>query len=53
MSFERGEIEKLIEDDELELALQITKGQLVKLPSTEFHNVLDINWLPLAEPIVI
>ena len=53
MNFERGEIEKLVADDQLDPALQITKGHLEQLPSTEFHKILDINWLPLAEPMAI
>lgn len=53
MNFDSAEINKLVQANELDLAIQITKDQFAQLPSTAFHKVLDINWLPLAEPLAM
>lgn len=41
----------LLKQGKPELALQICREELQKLPVTDFHKTLEINWLPLADAV--
>lgn len=47
------EIAGLIRNNQLADAFKLTRNKLQQLPLTDFHYILEIEWLPLAENVAL